>query len=365
MSRRSQKLVEFGKPLVLVREPVPRAPPGGAVVQVAFAGVCHSEIHSADGQVPGQELPLILGHEISGTVTEMDPAVRTDVKVGDRVVVYSMGGCSACSRCAEGNPLDCLNYVRNSNGAFIDGGFSDYVVCPDAKLLLKVPDSLSMDTACLLPCSGLTAYNAVTKIVPTVSDFARHSDNCAVLLVGAGGLGLWAVQIAKQLLPSNVRLVCADVDVDKLASAKYAGCDVTVHWGKGGSERSLLAATREACGTSQSAVAAIDFVNLPETFKRVERVLSMGGIHVMVGIMAKPGVLGTIPLTPFVLMKHTLTSVAVGSVQQLREVMALVARGKIKPPPISHHPLESAWDVMQRLKAGKVKGRAVLKLAKL
>ncbi|XP_078585964.1 alcohol dehydrogenase-like isoform X2 [Branchiostoma floridae x Branchiostoma japonicum] len=294
----------------------------------------------------------------------MDPTVKTDVKVGDRVVVYSMGGCSACSRCAEGRPIDCLNRVMNTNGAFIDGGFSDYVVCPDAKLLLKVPDSVAMDTACLLPCSGLTAYNAVATIMPTVNDFARHTD-CAVLLVGMGGLGLWAVQIAKQLLPSNVRLVCADVDVDKLASAKDAGCDVTVHWGKEGNERSLLAATRKACGASCSAVAAIDFVNLPETFSRVERILDQGGIHAMVGIMAKPGVVGTVPLTPFVLRNHTLAAVAVGSVQQLRKVMALVASGKVKPPPISHHPLESAWDIIQKLKAGKVKGRAVLRLSKL
>ncbi|XP_066275406.1 alcohol dehydrogenase-like [Branchiostoma lanceolatum] len=365
MSRRSQKLVEYGKPLLLVREQVPTAPPGGAVVQVAFAGVCHSDVHAADGLALQAKPPIILGHEISGTVRDLDPGVKSDVKVGDRVVVYSMGGCSACSRCAEGRPIDCLNNVRNVNGAFIDGGFSDYVVCPDSKLLLKVPDSVAMDTACLLPCSGLTAYNAVTKIVPTVADVARHTDNCAVILVGAGGLGLWAVQIAKQLLPSNVRLVCADVDVDKLASAKDAGCDVTVHWEKGDNERSLVAATRKACGASRCAVAAIDFVNLPETFSRVERILGQGGIHAMVGIMAKPGVVGTIPLTPFVLTNHTLAAVAVGRVQQLEEVMALVANGKIKPPPISHHPLESAWDVLQMLKAGKVKGRAVLKLSKL
>eukprot|EP00058_Branchiostoma_floridae_P012127 XP_002597615.1 hypothetical protein BRAFLDRAFT_123119 [Branchiostoma floridae] len=301
MSRRSQKLVEYGKPLVLVTEQVPTAPQGGAVVQVACAGVCHSDIHATEGILQQQNLPLILGHEISGTVANMDPTVKTDVKVGDRVVVYSMGGCSACSRCAEGRPIDCLNRVVNTNGAFIDGGFSDYVVCPDAKLLLKVPDSVAMDTACLLPCSGLTAYNAVATIMPTVNDFARHTD-CTVLLVGMGGLGLWAVQIAKQLLPSNVRLVCADVD---------------------------------------------------------------GGIHAMVGIMAKPRVVGTIPLTPFVLRNHTLAAVAVGSVQQLGEVMALVASGKVQPPPISHHPLESAWDVIQKLKAGKVKGRAVLRLSKL
>ncbi|XP_035674355.1 alcohol dehydrogenase-like [Branchiostoma floridae] len=360
MARRSMRLVEYGKPFQLMKEEVPAAPKGGAVVKTEYAGVCHSDLHSLEGDfrtlVPMQ---TVLGHEIAGTVHDISP--EAGFKVGDRVAVYWHGGCGACSRCEVGETTACLKDVKHWAGINEDGGFSDYVIIPDVRLLVKVPDTVTMDTACLLPCSGLTAYNAVCKMVPTVQDFAKHNADCAVLLVGAGGLGLWGVQFAKQLLPAGVRVISADVDNEKLAAAKEAGCDDVLLWSKDVDDDTAVAAAKKVCGGLGAFAAAIDFVNVPSTFERVEKILAPGGMHVLVGLLGV-GAAGSVPLMMYVLGRHQMGAVLMGSLPQMKELMALMAQGKVKPPPISHHPLENVFDVMQDLKAGKVKGRAVIKL---
>eukprot|EP00058_Branchiostoma_floridae_P012100 XP_002597588.1 hypothetical protein BRAFLDRAFT_82306 [Branchiostoma floridae] len=358
MARRSMRLVEYGKPFQLMKEEVPTAPKGGAVVKTEYAGVCHSDVILMDGDFP---IPLntVLGHEIAGTVHDIEPG--QDLKVGDRVAAFFRGGCGDCSRCEMGEPIACLQGVRRGLGSTVDGGYSDYVIIPDARLLVKVPDTVTMDTACLLPCSGLTAYNAVCTIVPTVQDFVKHNGDCAVLLVGAGGLGLWGVQFAKQLLPAGVRVVCADVEDEKLTTAREAGCDGTLLWRKDVDNNNAVAEAKKVCGSLGGFAAAIDFVNVPATFERVEKILAQGGMHVLVGLMGV-GVSASVPLMPYVLGRHQMTSLVVGSLPQLTDVMLLVAQGKIKPPPISHHTLENVYDVLKDLKAGKVKGRAVVKL---
>ncbi|XP_019639950.1 PREDICTED: uncharacterized protein LOC109481802 [Branchiostoma belcheri] len=132
-------------------------------------------------------------------------------------MVYAIHGCGVCSRCKVDKPTYCLNRVRKAIGFTEDGGFSDFVTVADVRMLMRVPETVAMDTACLLPCSGLTAYNAVMSVLNTVEGFVKDHgvpEDCAVLLVGAGGLGLWAVQIARAMLPDGVRVVCADKDVN-------------------------------------------------------------------------------------------------------------------------------------------------------
>ncbi|KAI8494182.1 hypothetical protein Bbelb_279420 [Branchiostoma belcheri] len=317
MARRSAKLTKFNEPLELVTDDIPSTPPGGAVV-----------------------------------------------KVGDQVMVYAIHGCGVCSRCKVDKPTYCLNRVRKAIGFTEDGGFSDYVAVADVRMLMRVPETVAMDTACLLPCSGLTAYNAVMSVLNTVEGFVKDHgvpEDCGVLLVGAGGLGLWAVQIARTLLPDGVRIVCADKDPEKLTTAKEMGCDNVLHWNDKEEEDHLIRATNEACGRVGGAVAAIDFVNTSGTFSLVERVLIWGGIHATVGVF---GDTAKLPLKPFTVQQHTAVGIMVGTQQQLKELLKLVEDGKVKAPPITHHPLESAWNVLQDLRDGKVKGRAVLEVSK-
>ncbi|XP_066278659.1 alcohol dehydrogenase-like isoform X4 [Branchiostoma lanceolatum] len=301
MARRSAKLVKFNEPFQLVTDDIPSAPPGGAVVKVQYTGLCHSDVDMSKGEKINYSLPLILGHEVSGRVHSLDQlAVNSDIKVGDRVMVYAIRGCGVCSRCKVHKPTFCLNRVRKTIGFTEDGGFSDYLTVADLSLLMRVPETVAMDTACLLPCSGLTSCNAVLSILPTVKEFVKDHgvpEDCAVLLVGAGGLGLWAVQIAREVLPDGIWIVCADRD---------------------------------------------------------------GGIHVTVGVF---GDTASLPLKSFTVHQHKAVGVLVGTQQQLRELLKLVEDGKVKAPPITHHPLESAWNVLQDLRDGKVKGRAVIEVS--
>ncbi|XP_066278656.1 alcohol dehydrogenase-like isoform X1 [Branchiostoma lanceolatum] len=364
MARRSAKLVKFNEPFQLVTDDIPSAPPGGAVVKVQYTGLCHSDVDMSKGEKINYSLPLILGHEVSGRVHSLDQlAVNSDIKVGDRVMVYAIRGCGVCSRCKVHKPTFCLNRVRKTIGFTEDGGFSDYLTVADLSLLMRVPETVAMDTACLLPCSGLTSCNAVLSILPTVKEFVKDHgvpEDCAVLLVGAGGLGLWAVQIAREVLPDGIWIVCADRDPEKLAEAKAMGCDEVVLWNEKETKDNLIAATSQACGRVGGAVAAVDFVNTSETFSLIESVLIWGGIHVTVGVF---GDTASLPLKSFTVHQHKAVGVLVGTQQQLRELLKLVEDGKVKAPPITHHPLESAWNVLQDLRDGKVKGRAVIEVS--
>eukprot|EP00058_Branchiostoma_floridae_P022773 XP_002608263.1 hypothetical protein BRAFLDRAFT_125079 [Branchiostoma floridae] len=197
----------------------------GQYLHVVYAGMCHTDVHVwQDGfylgegkhfrysERPGFTLPIIMGHETSGTVYsfggDADPG---DVKVGDNVVVYPWVGCENCQACATGNANYCkgpLKYI----GPVVDGGYSEYVSVPHPRYLVKVPEGLSMDVAAVLACGGLTAYNGVTTVQPTVEKLSKFRERCTLLIVGPGGLGLWAVKLAKHVLPQGTRVVCADVD---------------------------------------------------------------------------------------------------------------------------------------------------------
>ncbi|XP_019640061.1 PREDICTED: uncharacterized protein LOC109481871 [Branchiostoma belcheri] len=139
------------------------------------------------------------------------------------------------------------------------------------------------------------------------------------------------------------------------------GCDEVVHWNDKETEDHLISVTNKACGRVGRAVAAVDFVNTSGTFSLVERILIWGGIHATVGVF---GDTAKLPLKPFTVQHHTAVGIMVGTQQQLKELLKLVEDGKVKAPPITHHPLESAWNVLQDLRDGKVKGRAVLEVSK-
>ena len=145
----------------------------------------------------------------SGIIEDVGDSVK-DVSIGDMVLVYPWMGCGKCSTCQNGNTNLCES--PKSLGVFQDGGYAEHVLVPDYKFLAKI-DGLDPDVAASLACSGLTAYTAIKK------SLVNDPEN--ILIVGAGGLGLMGVQIAKTLTNANV--ICADLDDQKLSSAKELG----------------------------------------------------------------------------------------------------------------------------------------------
>ena len=343
------KLVRHGEPMVDTQEPV-RAPVGAEVlVRIRAAGVCHSDVMLYDGFVDtgagrkidlsrGVAAPRVLGHEIAGEVTELGPDA-TGVKVGDKVVVYPWIGCGTCSYCTTDRENLC-SAPRNL-GLQLDGGFSQYVIVPDAKYAVPA-GTLPLEQAAPYACSGLTAYAALKKLAPM-------DPSETVLILGAGGVGLSGVRFCKHVL--GISPIVADIDQAKWPLAADAGAAQTVDPSNPDTGKALMKAT----GGGVHAV--VDFVGTGESFAFGFNALRKGGKMVSVGLIG-----GSTPVVPAVVVFKAVTiqGSMVGTCGELRELLAIAQTGVLPPLPVRTMGLESVNDVIQKLHEGRFPGRAVL-----
>src|ERR1700726_3727203 len=210
---RAAILREFKAPLTMEEVATPKLEPHEVLIEVQACGVCHSDLHVADGDwpqlVPITKTPLILGHEIAGRVVEKGPSVN-DLEVGDRVgVAWVLWTCGECEFCREGNENLCIK--QQITGVTVDGGYAEFVKAP-ASHALKIPDGLSSVDAAPLFCAGVTVYRALHH--------ARIQPGQRLAVFGVGGLGQLAVQIGRGLGAT----VCAvDVSEEKLEHARGLG----------------------------------------------------------------------------------------------------------------------------------------------
>lgn len=215
---------EYGKPLVI--EDVRLDPPGSGEVKVriAAAGICHSDIHLIRGEWGG-DVPVIAGHEASGVVDEVGDGVAM-VKPGDRVVVTLLRSCGRCPRCLSGAPyvcngsfpLDQTTRFFTTSGAPVRHGlrtaaFAEYTVV-DQSQLAQVPANVSMHAAALLACGVITGAGAVLNTAGTEA-------GSSVVVVGAGGVGLNAIQAAS--ITGASPIIAVDTRDTKLAGARAFG----------------------------------------------------------------------------------------------------------------------------------------------
>ncbi|MFA5120377.1 alcohol dehydrogenase [Zavarzinia sp.] len=346
---KSQKMVDYGAPLCELVEPDPVPQGGEVVVRISRCGVCHSDLHIYEGYFEmgggnrldvrgGRKLPFTLGHEIVGTVIAVGPAAE-GVSVGERRVVYPWIGCGACPTCARG--LEHLCPKGRHLGVNVDGGYADTVVVPHARYLLDY-SGIAEDRAGPLACSGLTAYSALKKIPP-----AGAGD--PILIIGAGGVGLMAIQVARALYPAAPLLV-AEIDPAKAEAAKAAGASEVLD----PREKETTAHLQKKIGGVH---AALDFVGAEATVQLATRGLRRGGTAVVVGLFG--GALSMpIPLLPW--NGIAIVGSYVGSLAELGELLDLVRTGKVAPIPVTLRPMAEATEALHDLKAGKVVGRVVL-----
>ncbi|HMK32015.1 MAG TPA: alcohol dehydrogenase catalytic domain-containing protein, partial [Nitrosopumilaceae archaeon] len=221
------RIVKVNEPLEIQKLETPKPKGSQVLIKVQSAGVCHSDIHLWEGGyqgVGGQfmkatdrgvKYPLTPGHEIAGVVDTMGEDVEGFAK-NDKVLVFPWIGEGLCPACRVGEENLCDK--PRSLGVYNDGGYAEYVLVPSYKYLARIGD-MNTDTSAPLSCSALTAYSAVknTSIKP--------SDN--VVIVGAGGLGLMAMQIAKAI--TGARIIAMDVNDDKLQVAKQSGADLVIN----------------------------------------------------------------------------------------------------------------------------------------
>ena len=342
------KLVHHGEPLVDTQEALREPAPGEVVVRILAAGVCHSDVMIYDGFVDtgagrkvdlsrGVAAPRVLGHEIAGEVTELG-AGATGVKVGDKVVVYPWIGCGSCGYCVTDREPLC-SAPRNL-GVHRDGGFSQYVIVPDAKYLIPA-GSLPLEQAAPYACSGLTAYAALKRLAPMQADET-------VLIIGAGGVGLSGVRFSRHVL--GIAPIVADIDAQKWPLAVDAGAVQTIDPGNPDTGKALMKATG-------GVHAVVDFVGTGESFAFGFNALRKGGKLVSVGLIG-----GSTPIVPAMIVFKSATIIGsmVGTCGELRELLAIAQTGVLPPLPVHTMPLDAVNEVLTRLHEGRFPGRAVL-----
>jgi D-arabinose 1-dehydrogenase-like Zn-dependent alcohol dehydrogenase len=347
---KAYQIVEWGAPLEEREVPVPEPKGTEVLIKITACGICHSDIHIWDGYFDlgggnritlkerGVQLPFTMGHEPVGEVAAVGPEAE-GVAVGDKRVVYPWIGCGECRVCKLGDELLCT--TPRTVGTRRAGGYAEYCIAPHPRYLVPF-DGVEATYAATCACSGVTAYSALKK-----ANFLR--DDESLLTIGAGGVGLAGVGMAKSMVKG--KLVVADVDPAKRAAALAAGADAVIDNGAKDALKQLM----EATGGGPNA--AIDFVGSPATSGFAVGALARGGVLVVVGLYG-----GAMPLSLAMLPLRYIRLVGsyVGTLQEMHELMGFVKAGKVRPIPITPRPLHEAPQAIRDLRDGKTVGRYVL-----
>lgn len=346
---KSEKFAAYGEALTQVEETTPQPQGEQVLIKVEACGVCHSDIHVWEGHFDlgggqkinlqgSQNLPFTLGHEIAGEVIACGE--NAQATVGEKVIVYPWIGCGYCPLCEADNEHLC--YRPQQIGLQVDGGFSDYVMVPKGKYLFPL-NNLPAELGCTYACSGVTAYSAINQIKPLVK--GRQ-----LLIIGAGGVGLSGLAIAKALF--DCEIIVADIDEEKCKLALAEGADATIDPRDKDALKALIKRTYGGVA------AAVDFVGSDRSAAFGVQALNKGSTLVVVGLFGGAMPL-SIPLLP--LKAITIKGSFVGSLSDMGELMELVHAGKISPIKITQRELCCAHKTLEDLRDGKVVGRVVLK----
>jgi len=258
---------------------------------------------------------------------------------GDQVLVFPWIGCGECPACKVKNENLCD--APKSMGVFQDGGYSDYALIPSFKYLAKL-DGVDPDAATSLACSGLTAYTAIKKANQNSPEF--------LVIVGAGGLGLMGVQIAKAI--TKAKIICVDLDDQKLDIAKEMGAHYTINSKDPETSQKIMSICND-----KGADSVVDFVNAPPTVKLGFAILRKRGNLVLVGLFGGSLELSlvTIPLKSL-----TIQGAYTGNYDDMVELLALARKGILNPVISKRYALDDANTALEDLKARKILGRAVI-----
>ncbi|AEV26591.1 Zn-dependent alcohol dehydrogenase [Azospira oryzae PS] len=329
---------EFGKPLVIEEVPVPEVPPGQVLVKVVASGVCHTDLHAADGDWPVKpSLPFIPGHEGVGYVAAVGAGV-THVKEGDRVgVPWLHTACGHCEHCITGWETLCDS--QQMTGYTVNGGYAEYVLA-DPGYVGKLPDTLEFAPAAPVLCAGVTVYKGLKVLECKPGDW--------VAISGIGGLGHMAVQYAKAM---GFHVIAVDVADEKLALAKTLGADVTLNAARVDPVAEIQKQIKGAHGILVTAVSR-------SAFGQALGMLHKRGTMSLVGL--PPGDFG-LPIFDVVLNAKTVRGSIVGTRKDLEEALAFAGEGKVKTH-YSTDRIENINDIFGRMKAGHIDGRIVLNI---
>ena len=333
-------LHEFKQPLVIERTADPKLASGEVLVRVEACGVCHSDLHIADGDwpqfAPIVKKPLILGHEIVGRIVDKGTAV-TGVRTGDRVgMPWIYWTCGECESCREGNENLCAR--QSITGVSVDGGFAELVRAP-ATHVVRIPDKLSSSEAAPMLCAGVTVYRALKR--------AGIFPGQRLAVFGIGGLGHIGVQIGREL---GADVTAIDLSEQKLELAKSLGASALIDATKVDSGRHL----RKQGGVHVALVTSASRSAYDSAFQSVRP----GGTLLVVGLPAE-----NICFPPIMMASREICikASAVGTRKDGDEVLALAEAGRVLCH-VSLRELDRANETLEELRSGAVLGRLVFSL---
>jgi propanol-preferring alcohol dehydrogenase len=347
----SARIHEYQKPLVVENVSRPHKISGEAVlIKVGASGLCHSDLHLINGEWKDAipiDLPKTPGHENAGIIEEIGDRVPDGLfKKGELVAVFGGWGCGICTFCKRGDEQLCVSPCWPGLSQN-DGGYSEYMVVPSYRFLVKIPNKGSLNAEELAPLTdaGLTPYRAIKKV--------RHllGPGSSIAVFGIGGLGSYGVQYARLLAPHS-KVIAIDRSTKKLALAENFGADHTVNLTTSRNPRDEILEITNGNGVD----VVLDTVGADNTIADSVRILAKGGVLVVVGLFGNQI---KVPLLPAIVNEYQVLASLWGNYNELREVIELAGQRKIKHA-YQSFPLSEINRAIDLLKKGQIMGRAVI-----
>lgn len=330
---------EFGKPLTIEEVAIPTPGPGQVLVRIMATGVCHTDLHAADGDWPVKPSPpFIPGHEGAGIVAAVGAGVTT-LREGDTVgIAWLHDACGACEHCITGWETLCES--QHDSGYSVNGSFAEYAI-GSAAYVARLPDRVDFAAMAPILCAGVTTYKGIKETEARPGEW--------IAISGIGGLGHVAIQYAKAM---GLHVAALDVTEEKLDLARALGAEIAVN------ARSPDAAAQIVKLTGGGAHGVLVTAVSPSAFSQALNLVRRKGTVALVGL--PPGNFPT-PIFDMVLKRITLRGSIVGTRKDLAEAVEFAVEGKVRAH-IHKARLEDINRVFSDLKAGNVDGRIVLDL---
>lgn len=332
------QLVAPRQPLQVARLAVPRPGPGELLLKLEASGICHTDLHVAEGAgfPDGAPQPLTLGHEGIGRVVERGAGTTTPL--GARMgAAWLHDTCETCRSCLTGWESFCPTH--RAHGYTVNGSFAEYVIVQE-RYAAVIPESLDSLVAAPLMCAGVTAYGGVMK--------AGLAPGKVAVILGCGGLGQYGIQVARL---TGATVVAVDTSPEKLVQARALGA-----------EECFLSdsETAEKVKALGGADAVLNFAPSARIWPMVTGMVNNLATIVSVAMVAEP--------VPLVLEWLTyngvrITGTSVGTRQEMRDFLDLAAKHDFRID-IETVALQQVNTAMNRLARGDVKGRFVIDFTK-
>ncbi|MDO4760597.1 MAG: alcohol dehydrogenase AdhP [Corynebacterium sp.] len=329
---------KFGPELTVGQLDLPEPGPYQALVKNLASGVCHTDLHAAEGDWPVKpKPPFVPGHEGVGEVVKLGPG-QHGVKVGDMVGnVWLWSACGECEFCRTGWETFCCE--AEYGGYTVDGSFGEYMLV-DTRYCARIPEGSDPVEVAPILCAGVTVYKGLKVTDTRPGNF--------VVISGVGGLGHIAVQYAVAM---GLRVIAVDIAPEKLELAKKHGAEFTVNAAEVDPAAAIVEYTKG--GAHGILVTAVH----PKAFGQAIDMARKGGTIVFNGL--PPGDFPA-PIFDIVFKGLTIRGSLVGTRQDLEEALDFYARGKIKPT-VTECKLDDVNSVFEDMRKGQIDGRMAIR----